>query len=38
MVRKAAEYVKVHPVLGETVLSQSVQGVVGFVEKFGCIK
>ncbi len=34
-IRKAAEYVKSHPVLGETVLNESVQGVVGYVEKFG---
>ncbi len=34
-VQKAAAYIKVHPVLGETVLNESVQGVVSFVEKFG---
>jgi glyoxylase-like metal-dependent hydrolase (beta-lactamase superfamily II) len=32
--RKALDYVKAHPVLGETVLSNSVQGVVDFVEKY----
>jgi glyoxylase-like metal-dependent hydrolase (beta-lactamase superfamily II) len=38
LVRKAVEYVRVHPVLGATVLNQSVQGVMGYVEKFGCPK
>jgi glyoxylase-like metal-dependent hydrolase (beta-lactamase superfamily II) len=33
--RQALNYVKVHPVLGETVLANSVQGVVDFVQKFG---
>jgi len=33
--RRALNYVKIHPVLGETVLSNSVQGVVDFVEKSG---
>jgi glyoxylase-like metal-dependent hydrolase (beta-lactamase superfamily II) len=33
--RRALNYVKVHPVLGETVLANSVQGVVDFVQKFG---
>lgn len=33
--KRALDYVKVHPVLGETVLGNSVQGVVDFVEKFG---
>jgi glyoxylase-like metal-dependent hydrolase (beta-lactamase superfamily II) len=33
--RKALDYVKVHPILGETVLSNSIQGVVDFVAKFG---
>jgi glyoxylase-like metal-dependent hydrolase (beta-lactamase superfamily II) len=33
--KRALDYVKVHPVLGETVLANSVQGVVDFVEKFG---
>jgi len=35
--QRAAEYVRVHPALGETVLNESVQGVVGYVEKFGDI-
>jgi glyoxylase-like metal-dependent hydrolase (beta-lactamase superfamily II) len=34
-VRKASEYIKVHPVLGDTVLAHSVQGVVDFVQKYG---
>lgn len=33
--RQALSYVKVHPVLGETVLANSVKGVVDFVQKFG---
>jgi glyoxylase-like metal-dependent hydrolase (beta-lactamase superfamily II) len=33
--RRALDYVKVHPVLGETVLSNSVQGIVDFVKKSG---
>jgi glyoxylase-like metal-dependent hydrolase (beta-lactamase superfamily II) len=33
--RKALDYVKVHPVLGATVLTNSVQGVVDFVEAYG---
>ena len=33
--QRAGEYIRVHPVLGETVLNESVQGVVGYVEKFG---
>jgi glyoxylase-like metal-dependent hydrolase (beta-lactamase superfamily II) len=33
--RRALDYVRAHPVLGETVLTNSVQGVVDFVEKFG---
>jgi glyoxylase-like metal-dependent hydrolase (beta-lactamase superfamily II) len=33
-VRKALDYVKIHPVLGETVLAQSVLGVVDFVQKY----
>jgi glyoxylase-like metal-dependent hydrolase (beta-lactamase superfamily II) len=33
--RRALSYVKVHPVLGETVLANSVKGVVDFVQKFG---
>ncbi len=32
-IRRAAKYIEAHPVLGETVLNESVQGVVGFVEK-----
>jgi glyoxylase-like metal-dependent hydrolase (beta-lactamase superfamily II) len=35
--RRALDYVKVHPVLGETVLTNSVQGVLDFVEKFGVV-
>jgi glyoxylase-like metal-dependent hydrolase (beta-lactamase superfamily II) len=36
-IQRALNYVRVHPVLGETVLSNSVQGVVDFVAKFGAI-
>ena len=36
-VQKAAEYIKTHPVLSETVPNQSVQGFMEFVEKFGNI-
>lgn len=36
-IRKAKEYIKAHPVLGETVLNESVQGFIDFVEKFGKI-
>ena len=32
-VRKAKEYIKAHPVLSETVLNESVQGFIDFVEK-----
>jgi glyoxylase-like metal-dependent hydrolase (beta-lactamase superfamily II) len=35
--RKALDYVKVHSILGETVLGNSVQGVVDFVAKFGAV-
>jgi glyoxylase-like metal-dependent hydrolase (beta-lactamase superfamily II) len=35
--QKALDYVKIHPVLGETVLSNSVYGVVDFVEKYGAV-
>lgn len=35
--RRALEYVKIHPVLGETVLNNSVQGVVDFVQKSGAV-
>jgi len=35
--QKALKDVQVHPVLGETVLSNSVRGIVDFVEKFGGI-
>lgn len=35
--RLALDYVKVHPVLGETVLGNSVSGIVDFVEKFGVV-
>jgi glyoxylase-like metal-dependent hydrolase (beta-lactamase superfamily II) len=34
-VQKAAEHIKNHPILSETVLNQSVKGVIKFVEKFG---
>jgi len=33
--RKAKDYIKAHPVLSETVLIESVQGFIDFVEKFG---
>jgi glyoxylase-like metal-dependent hydrolase (beta-lactamase superfamily II) len=33
-VRKAKEYINVHPVLGETVLNESVLGFMDFVDKF----
>jgi len=36
-IRKALDYVKVHPVLGETVLVQSVLGVMDFVQKHGSV-
>jgi glyoxylase-like metal-dependent hydrolase (beta-lactamase superfamily II) len=35
--RRALDYVKVHPVLSETVLGNSVSGIVDFVEKFGLV-
>jgi len=34
-VQRAAEYLKAHPVLSETVLKESVRGVVNFVKEFG---
>ena len=34
-VRKAKEYIKVHPFLSETVFNESVWGFIDFVEKFG---
>jgi glyoxylase-like metal-dependent hydrolase (beta-lactamase superfamily II) len=34
-VREALEYVKAHPILGDTVLTHSVRGVVDFVQKYG---
>jgi len=34
-VQKAAEHIKNHPILSETVLNQSVKGIIKFVEKFG---
>jgi glyoxylase-like metal-dependent hydrolase (beta-lactamase superfamily II) len=37
-VQKAKDYIKAHPVLSETVLNESVQGFIGFVEKFGEIR
>lgn len=36
-IQRALDYVSTHPVLGETVLSNSVQGVVDFVAKFGAL-
>ena len=33
--RKAEEHIRNHPILGETVLNQSVEGVMRYVEKFG---
>jgi len=33
--KRAGEYLKNHPILGETVLKQSVEGVMNFVERFG---
>jgi glyoxylase-like metal-dependent hydrolase (beta-lactamase superfamily II) len=33
-IQEAKEYIKSHPVLSETVLNESLQGFVGFVEKF----
>ncbi|MGQ9506826.1 MAG: MBL fold metallo-hydrolase [Candidatus Bathycorpusculaceae bacterium] len=33
--QKALEYIKGHPVLSETVLNESLQGFIDFVEKFG---
>ncbi len=35
--RKAMDYVKVHPVLGDMVLSTSVQGVIDYVARYGNI-
>ena len=35
--QKALEYVKTHPVLGETVLNHSIRGVIDFVKKFGTV-
>ncbi len=35
--RKALDYVRVHPVLGDTVLSNSVQGVMDYVAKYGTV-
>lgn len=35
--QRALDYVKTHPVLGETVLGNSVHGIVDFVEKFGVV-
>ena len=34
-VQKAAEHIRNHPILSKTVLNQSVEGVMKFVEKFG---
>lgn len=36
-IRKAVEHLKNHPILSETVLNESVQGFVDFVEKFGSV-
>jgi glyoxylase-like metal-dependent hydrolase (beta-lactamase superfamily II) len=36
-IQRVLDYVRVHPVLGETVLRNSVQGVVDFVAKFGAV-
>jgi glyoxylase-like metal-dependent hydrolase (beta-lactamase superfamily II) len=36
-VRRVLDYLKLHRVLGGTVLGESVEGVVGFVEKFGVV-
>jgi glyoxylase-like metal-dependent hydrolase (beta-lactamase superfamily II) len=36
-VRKASEYIKVHPILGDTVFTHSVQGVVDFVQKYSSV-
>jgi len=33
--KRAGEYLKNHPILGKTVLNQSVEGVMKFVERFG---
>ncbi len=33
--RKAVEYIKAHPIMSETVLKESVHGIMDFVEKFG---
>ncbi len=33
--RKAAEYIRAHPIMGETVLKESVHGFMDFVENFG---
>jgi len=33
-VQKSKEYIRTHPVLSETVLKESVQGFIDFVEKF----
>jgi hypothetical protein len=33
--RKALEFLKAHPVLSETVLNESVLGVVDYMEKYG---
>jgi len=36
-VQKAREYIKSHPVFSETVLGESVQGIVNFVQKYGVV-
>lgn len=36
-VRKVLQFIKVHPILGQTVLDNSVWGVIKFVEKYGGI-
>jgi hypothetical protein len=36
-IRKAEEFIRGHPVLDETVLDNSVRGVVDFVHKYGSV-
>ncbi len=36
-IQKAVEHLKKHPILNETVLNESVQGFIDFVEKFGSV-
>jgi len=37
-VQKAKEYIKLHPILSETVLNESLRGIIGFVERPGEIQ